>query len=90
MNCNYLTTIWESIFAQMYKFLVEQYIFYNFCLKLFQGQRQKIEKIQEIHILKAIKNATGISVIFPINISLIHVGLVLTNVPNVGECFTKT
>ena len=27
MNCNYPTTIWESIFAQMYNFLVEQYIF---------------------------------------------------------------
>ena len=40
--------------------------------------------------LKAIKNATGISVIFPINISVIHFGFVLTNVPDVGECFTKT
>ena len=27
MNYNYLTTIYESIFAQMYKFLVEKYIF---------------------------------------------------------------
>ena len=42
------------------------------------------------YILKAIKNATGISVIFPINISLIHFGFVLTNVSNVGEYFTKT
>ena len=41
-------------------------------------------------ILKAIKNATGTSVIFPINISLIHFVFVLTSVPNVGERFTKT
>ena len=43
-----------------------------------------------ITILKAIKNATGTSVIFPINISLIHFDFVLTSVPNVGERFTKT
>ena len=41
------------------------------------------------NILKAIKNATGTSVIFPINISLIHLVLVLTRIPNVGERFTK-
>ena len=40
-------------------------------------------------ILKAIKNATGTSVIFPINISLIHFVFVLTSAPNVGERFTK-
>ena len=42
------------------------------------------------YILKAIKNATGTSVIFPINISFIHFVIVLTSVPNVGERFTKT
>ena len=42
------------------------------------------------YILKAIKNATDTSVIFPINISLIHFVFVLTSVPNVGERFTKT
>ena len=42
------------------------------------------------NILKVIKNATGTSVIFPINISFIHFVFVLTSVPNVGECFTKT
>ena len=42
------------------------------------------------YILKAIKNATGISVFFPINISLIHFAFVLSSVPNVGERFTKT
>ena len=41
-------------------------------------------------ILKAITNATGTSVIFTINISLIHFIFVLTSVPNVGERFTKT
>ena len=42
------------------------------------------------YILKVIKNATGTSVIFPINISLIHFVFVITSVPNVGERFTKT
>ena len=42
------------------------------------------------YILKAIKNATGTSVIFPINISLIHFVFVYTSAPNVGERFTKT
>ena len=42
-----------------------------------------------VTILKAIKNATGTSVIFPILISLIHIVFVLTSVPNVGERFTK-
>ena len=41
------------------------------------------------NILKAIKNATGTSVIFPINISLIHFFFVVTSVPNVGERFAK-
>ena len=41
-------------------------------------------------ILKAIKSATGTSVIFSINISLKHFVFVLTSVPNVGERFTKT
>ena len=46
--------------------------------------------IRAFAILKAIKNATGTSGIFPINISLIQFVFVLTNVPNVGEHFTKT
>ena len=41
-------------------------------------------------ILKAIKNATGTSVNFHINNSLIHFVFVLTSVPNVGERFIKT
>ena len=44
----------------------------------------------ELTILKAIKNATGTSVSFPINISLIHFVFVLTSVPNLGERLTKT
>ena len=44
---------------------------------------------QTTYILKVIRNATGTSVIFPINISLIHFVFVLTSVPNVGERFTK-
>ena len=46
--------------------------------------------IKLLTILKAIKNATGTSVIFPINTRLIHFVVVLTSVPNVGERFTKT
>ena len=42
-----------------------------------------------LNILKAIKNATGTSVIFPIKISLIHFVFVLTSVPNVGERLPK-
>ena len=43
-----------------------------------------------VYILKAIKNATGTSVIFPIKNSLIHFVFVLTSVPNVGERFAQT
>ena len=42
------------------------------------------------YILKAIKNATGTSVVFPVNISFLHYVLLLTSVPKVGERFTKT
>ena len=42
------------------------------------------------HILKAIKNATGTSVIFPKNISLIHFVFVPTSAPNVEERLTKS
>ena len=43
-----------------------------------------------VTILKAIKNETGTSVVFPVNISFIHYVLVLTSGPNEGERFTKT
>ena len=45
MNYNYLTTIFRSIFAQMYKFLVEKYIFTIFAFELF-----KVKIIPEINI----------------------------------------
>ena len=35
MNYNYPTTIYRSILAQMYKFLVEKYIFTIFAYELF-------------------------------------------------------
>ena len=47
-------------------------------------------KMRLKYILKVIKNATGTSLIFPINISLIHFVVVLTSVPNVGGRYTKT
>ena len=47
-------------------------------------------QLSSIYILKAIKNTTGTSVIFPINISLIHFVFVLTSIPKVREGFTKT
>ena len=39
MNMNYCnpTTIYESVFAQIYLFLVEN-IIYNFCLNCFHGR----------------------------------------------------
>ena len=36
MNYNYPTTIWESIFDQMYKFLVEKFIFPILAYKFFK------------------------------------------------------
>ena len=47
MNYNYPTTIFRSIFAQMYKFLVEKYIFTIFAYELFKVKLKK--KIPEIH-----------------------------------------
>ena len=56
------------------------------------AQKSKWQKKSDYtrYILKAIKNATGTSVIFPININLIHFVFVLTSVPNVEERFTKS
>ena len=42
MNYNYPTTIWESIFAQMYKFLVEKNVFFQFLLINFSRSKAKI------------------------------------------------
>ena len=41
MNYNYPTTIWGSIYAQMYKLLVEKYIFPVFAYKVFKVKGQK-------------------------------------------------
>ena len=49
-----------------------------------------LKLVRVVYILKAITNATGTSVSFPINISFMHFVFVLTSVPNVGERFTKT
>ena len=51
MNMDYssLTTMYESMFAQMYIFLVEKY-FLQFWLKMnFHGKKQNMYIIPEIH-----------------------------------------
>ena len=55
-----------------------------------QGSSLDVIKVIYHTMLKTIKNANVTSVIFPINISFIHIVFVLTSVPNVGEHFTKT
>ena len=42
MNYYYPTTIFRSIFAQMYKFLVEKYIFTIFANDLFKIKMKKM------------------------------------------------
>ena len=42
MNYNYLTTIFRSIFTQMYKFLVEKYIFTIFPYELFKVKMKNL------------------------------------------------
>ena len=41
MNYNYLTTIFRSIFAKMYKFLAEKYIFTIFAYDFFNVKIKK-------------------------------------------------
>ena len=41
------------------------------------------------NILKAIKNATGVSVVFLINMSVIHFDYVSTSLPFLRECYCK-
>ena len=62
----------------------------NFNVFVLTTAHELCGKIRDKNILKAIKNATGTSVVFPVNISFIHYVLVLTSVPNVGERFIKT
>ena len=42
MTCNYPTTIWESIFRLNVQISGRQIYFSNFCLYIFQGQKQKL------------------------------------------------
>ena len=49
MYYNYQTTICESIFAQMYKILVEN-VFSNVCLLICHGIKLKIVNNTRIHI----------------------------------------
>ena len=48
MNYNYPSTIWESIVAQMYKFLAVNIFFSNFGLKIVHGKSPKLKIIPEI------------------------------------------
>ena len=87
--------------VHMYKGLLH-IVFCLFAPEITPGEKMKYKHENTKHqfslpqqdycktILKAIKNATGTSVIFPINTGLIHFVVVLTSVPNVGERFTKT
>ena len=51
MNCNYSTTIWESIFAQIYIFLVEQYFFQFLLINV---SRSKAKVVKNTYIQKYI------------------------------------
>ena len=50
MKYNYLTTIWESIVFQMYKFLVEKYVS-SFSYNLFMVEIKKMYIVPEIHYM---------------------------------------
>ena len=47
VNYNYPTTIYRSIFAQMYKFLVEKYILTIFAYELFMVKMNVCKKYQK-------------------------------------------
>ena len=49
MNYNYLNTIYEGTFAQMYKFLVEKYIFPIFAYKFIMVNIKNCNIMPEIH-----------------------------------------
>ena len=49
MNYNYLTTIFKKIFAKMYKFLVEKYIFTIFAYELFKVKMKNC-KLYQIYV----------------------------------------
>ena len=97
MNCNYPTTIWESIFVQMYNFLVEQYIFPIFAYKCFKVQSSFLfsvpctcPPISQLH-----KNSTQVS--FTATLSLAKTSLTTTtdlpfdsDVSNIGNSYNAT
>ena len=50
MNYNYLTTIFRSIFAQMYTFLVEKYIFTFFAYERFKVKMKIVNNTRNTYI----------------------------------------
>ena len=50
MNYNYPTAIFRSIFAQMYKFLVENYIFTSFAYELFKVKMKIVNNTRNMYI----------------------------------------
>ena len=50
MNYNYLATIYESIFAQMYKFLLEKYIFPILAYKFFMVKSKTVNYTRNTYI----------------------------------------
>ena len=51
MNCNNPTIIWESIFAKMYKFLLDQYFFPIFACKYFKVKSKNVNDTRNTSIL---------------------------------------
>ena len=52
MNYNYPNTIFRSIFAQMYKFLVEKYIFTIFAYELFKVKLKIVNNTRKKHNIR--------------------------------------
>ena len=50
MNYNYPTIIFRSIFAQMYKFLVEKYVFTIFAYELFKVKIKIVNNTRNTYI----------------------------------------
>ena len=50
MNYSYWTTLYESIFAKMYIFLVDKYFFAMFASNFFHGNKQKLQIKPAVHL----------------------------------------
>ena len=50
MDYNYLTTIYRIVFAQMYKFLVEKYIFTIFAYEIFKVKSKIVNNTRNTYI----------------------------------------